>query len=432
MKKLKKISGLEEIFNDTVEFKNEMGSVGIESIIDEAESTLQKLIKKLNSLEELVKPENEPEDLETIEKLFRLENTSKRINEKEYLRRLKGAMFGRFAGCSLGAPVEFATAEQMALLSEKLSTEFPPLHYWKEAPQAYMPRYSVGFAKEYTLGNIKFLSPDDDIVYTIVSLLVMEENGINFTTEDIAKTWNKYIPIDCTYTAERAVLENLKNGMKLPEASLYNNPYTNWIGGYIRCDGYGYVNPLNPVAAAKMAYREGFLTHRKSGLYSTMYFAAVISMCFEERPLFDVFNEALKLVPKESSFYRAVEWALSMADKATNYRTAVDLVKDKFKDISPVHSENNACLTIFGALIGEEDFTKGIGHTVAMGFDNDCTAATVGSILGAHLGIDKINPEWYIHWNNKLKTYLKGNLWMNLDDILIRFNEIRKKIDNEE
>ena len=431
MKKLKKITGLEEIFNATAEYKNEMGATGIEPIIDEAENTLQNLINKLNSLDELVDPKKEPESLSDIKKSFKMITNQKPINEEDYLRHLKGAMFGRFAGCSLGAPVEFATAEQMAMLSEKLGTDFPPVHYWKEAPQTYIPRYSVGYAKEFTLGNIEFLSPDDDIIYTIVSLLVMEEYGINFTTEDIAKTWDKYIPIDCTYTAERQVIENIKNGMKLPEATLYNNTYTNWIGVYIRCDGYGYVNPLNPIGAAEMAYREGYLTHRKSGLYSTMFFASVISMCFEDRPLIDIFKDALKLMPENSSFYKAVAWALNHADKATDYRSAVDLVKEKFSDISPVHSENNACLTIFGALIGENDFTKGISHTVAMGFDNDCTAATVGSILGAHLGIDKIDPEWYIHWNDKVKTYLKGNLWMNLNDIINRFNIVRKKIDNE-
>ena len=180
-----------------------------------------------------------------------------------------------------------------------------------------------------------------------------------------------------------------------------------------------------------MAYQDVYLTHRKSGLYSAMYFAAVIAMAFEERPLFDIFQDALNLIPPKSNFYKSVQWALEVSNKAVDYRTAVELVKEKFSDISPVHAENNACLTIFGALIGEHDFTKGIGHTVAMGFDNDCTAATVGSILGAHLGIEAINKEWYVHWNNKVKTYLKGHLWMDLDDVITRFQRLRNISNNE-
>lgn len=408
-----------------------MGSEGINELMDEAEIAIQKIIDKINSLKEKTITENEPEDIEVLKSMFGKTSNARSISDEEYKNKLKGAMFGRFAGCSLGAPVEFATAEQMELLSSILGSQFPPVHYWKEAPQAYMPRYSVGYQKEFTLGNISFLSPDDDIIYTLISLLVIEEYGTDFTTEDVANTWIKYIPTDCTYTAERAVINNLGAGMKLPEASLYNNPYTNWIGGYIRCDGYGYVNPLQPELAAEMAYKDVFLTHRKSGLYSAMYFAAVISMAFEERPLKEIFEDALHVVPLQSNFHKTVKWALSVSDQAVDYRSAVELVKEKFKDISPVHSENNACLTIFGALIGEEDFTKGIGHTVAMGFDNDCTAATVGSILGAHLGIDKIDPEWYIHWNNKVKTYIKDHYWMDLEDVLHRFNEIRKKLDKQ-
>lgn len=429
MSKLKKINGLENIFNDTAEYKQEMGAEGIEEIIEETEKVLQSFIDKLNGLKDKVVPENEPDELADIEKQYTLNYERKTMDEAAYLKKLQGAMFGRFAGCSLGAPVEFATAEQMELLSKYLKQEFPPVHYWKEAPQAFIPRYAVGLAKEFTLGNIEFLSPDDDIIYTIIALLVIEDYGVNFTTEDLAKTWMKYIPAECTYTAERAAIDNLYNGMKLPEATLHNNPYTNWIGGFIRCDGYGYVNPLNPEKAAEMAYKDVYLTHRKSGLYSAMYFAAVIAMAFEGRPLMNVFKDALQLIPPKSNFYKTVEWALSVADQAADYRTSVDLVKEKFAHISPVHAENNACLTIFGALIGENDFTKGISHTVAMGFDNDCTAATVGSILGAHLGIDKIDPEWYKYWNNKVKTYIKGNLWMDLDDIINRFNKIKTELE---
>ena len=428
MEKYKKIKGLENVLNDTADLKNEMGAAGIEPIMKEAEQTMQQFIDRLRNLEESKDHQHEPEVLTTIERLYRQSHQRRDIDEGEYMRRLKGAMFGRFAGCSLGAPVEFATMEQMELLSTILQSPFPPTHYWKEAPQAYIPRYSVGFAKEFTLNNIAFLSPDDDIIYTFISLLTLEEYGANFTTEDIATIWQKYIPEECTFTAERAVIDNLKAGMSLPEATLHNNPYINWIGGYIRCDGYGYVNPLNPVQAASMAYRDAFLTHRMSGLYSAMYFAIVISLSFDDKPLKDIFTEALQYMPPKSSFYKTVEWALQVSDQATDYRSAVALVREKFDHLSPVHSENNACLTIFGALIGEHDFTKGIGHTVAMGFDNDCTAATVGSILGAHLGIDQINPEWYKHWNNRAKTYLKGIPWLELDDVLNRFNSVRKKM----
>jgi ADP-ribosylglycohydrolase len=62
-------------------------------------------------------------------------------------------------------------------------------------------------------------------------------------------------------------------------------------------------------------------------------------------------------------------------------------------EMSWVHAINNVWLTVWGINIGKDDYTKGISETVAMAYDNDCTAATVGSVLGAYLGIEAIDKK---------------------------------------
>ena len=47
-------------------------------------------------------------------------------------------------------------------------------------------------------------------------------------------------------------------------------------------------------------------------------------------------------------------------------------------------------------------YTKVIGETVAMGLDNDCTAASAGSIFGAAYGLDAIPEHWTRNFNNKV------------------------------
>jgi ADP-ribosylglycohydrolase len=84
-------------------------------------------------------------------------------------------------------------------------------------------------------------------------------------------------------------------------------------------------------------------------------------------------------------------------------------------------------LTVWGIHLGQEDYTLGISETVAMAYDNDCTAATVGSVLGAYLGIDAIHPKWYTPWNNTVLSYLKGIDEFQLDDIIERFYQLGKK-----
>ncbi|MHC4873649.1 MAG: ADP-ribosylglycohydrolase family protein, partial [Planctomycetota bacterium] len=73
-----------------------------------------------------------------------------------------------------------------------------------------------------------------------------------------------------------------------------------------------------------------------------------------------------------------------------------------------MHTINNACLTIWGITIGGTDFTRVIGETVAMGLDNDCTAATAGSIVGAVVGKKGIPVCWYKNFNNTIHSYLTG------------------------
>ncbi len=69
-------------------------------------------------------------------------------------------------------------------------------------------------------------------------------------------------------------------------------------------------------------------------------------------------------------------------------------MKEHFQGMHAVHTINNACLTIWGLTIGGTDLTRVIGETVAMGMDNDCTAATAGCICGAVIGKEHIPAHW--------------------------------------
>jgi len=73
-----------------------------------------------------------------------------------------------------------------------------------------------------------------------------------------------------------------------------------------------------------------------------------------------------------------------------------------------VHISLNACLSTFGLLIGGTDVTKVISETVAMGDDNDCTAATACSIVGAIVGTKGIPEHWYKNFNGKVHSYKRG------------------------
>ena len=106
-------------------------------------------------------------------------------------------------------------------------------------------------------------------------------------------------------------------------------------------------------------------------------------------------------------------------------RAAVDA---RFAGMHPVHTNNNACLTLFGLHLGQKDFTKTIGVTVAMGLDNDCTAATAGSILGAILGAEGIPPHWWKPFRGTARTYLLNQPSFGNPALVKRFSAVASHV----
>jgi ADP-ribosylglycohydrolase len=72
-------------------------------------------------------------------------------------------------------------------------------------------------------------------------------------------------------------------------------------------------------------------------------------------------------------------------------------------------------------MLGGNDFQKCISECIAIGLDNDCTGATVGSIAGACFGFDAIPEYWYKNFNDKVCTYLIGHEEESISDVIDRF-----------
>jgi len=426
MKYPKNIKGYESKINRFAQYKAEMGASGIDEKLEEIEELLKEKLDEMSKLVESPERANEPDLYRDILSASSQQKTilKKTLTDEEYIKKLKGALIGRFAGCALGVPVENMAFEELKRFAQITDMDFPPTNYWKEAPAAYLPRYKSGITKDFTLSAMKDLSDDDDIAYTLLSLLILEEYGADFTIDDVAKAWIKYLPIECTFTAERTALLNLMDGISAKEAGEVLNPDSEFIGAAIRCDGWAYVNPLNPQKASEFAHRDAYLTHRKSGLYSAMYFAAVIACAFGTATVEEALNMGLEYIPQDCEFSRQMRWALDISPEIRDYRDANREVTKRFAGMHPVHAINNACLTVWGALLGAKDFENGITQTVAMAYDNDCTAATVGSILGAFHGIDAIDEKWYKNWNNTAISYFNGIESFEIDDVIERFCKI--------
>lgn len=406
------------------QLKAEYGAKGISLPLVRAERALRSTITKLTKIpidRELA--QREPNSLNAIRSLRR--NGPRRLwktfQAEAYAERLEGAFLGRMAGCTLGAPVEFWPIDKMAALAVENGEDFPPTDYWRYVPEPASKRYAMSLRQHYTRKGMAGVPVDDDTIYTLLGLLILEDFGPNFSTTDVGKAWIKYLPYACT--AEDIALKNIKAGIPASKAGEKNNPYCEWIGADIRSDPWGYMAPGWPERAAAMAYRDAYLSHRRQGIYGEMFFAAAIAAAFSVDDPVDALRIGLTEIPGDCALYKAVQWALRVSPRVKNYKQARAAADEKFKGMSPIHTINNACLTVFGITIGGRDFTRVIGETVAMGMDNDCTAATAGSIVGAVIGKKGIPSRWYKGFDDTIHSYLIGKKRFSIIDVLKRFEK---------
>lgn len=415
-----------EFLERYAELAIEYQAEGVLPLLREAEASLKRITNQLKELpinRELEK--KEPNGLEEI-RLLRPYTGKRRFWDRipdTFHDRLEGALLARMAGCTLGAIVENWPVADMELWAESIGETFPPVNYWGKVlgiPEA--SRYIRGRLKDFTLPGLDKVPVDDDIAYTLLGLLIAEEHGIDFTTDDVGKSWVMHLPMACT--AEGAALANLKEGIPAMNAAEVNNPYCQWIGADIRSDPWAYMTPAWPERAAALAYRDAYLSHRRNGIYGEMFFAAAQSAAFALDNAEDALRAGLTEIPGECALAEAVRWALAEARNLKNYKDARAAVDEKFPGMSNVHTLNNACLTIFGLLIGGNDVTKVLSETIAMGLDNDCTAATAGSIVGAVVGKKGVPEHWYLPFKNKIHSYFNDIEWFAIDDVVNRFEKL--------
>ena len=342
-----------------------------------------------------------------------------RFDAATYADRLAGAFFGRAVGCTLGVPVESWSIEEMRKWAEHFGDAFPPVDFWSAVKDPVGLHYGVTHRASYTRSGMDGVPVDDDLAYTLLGLLIAEESGLAFTTADVGNAWKRWLPVACT--AEEVALENLRAGISAERAAEQGNPFVQWIGADIRSDPWGWLAPGQPEKAAGMAWHDARLSHRRNGIFGAMFFSAAISAAFATGDVVRALRLGLMEIPADCSLACDLRWALDVGRGLTGHADARAAVDERFAGMSSVHTNNNACLTVFGLMIGGRDFTRVIGETIAMGLDNDCTAATAGSLFGASYGLEAIPAHWYAGFGNRMQTYLTDIGTLSIDDVLRRF-----------
>ena len=348
--------------------------------------------------------------------------------------RVRSAWQGRISGCILGKPVEVLSFQQglEGLTAYLQNADALPL-------RNYIPLLEGTLVAKLGLGccrdQIRRAEPDDDINYTVLALMILERNGLNFDTSDVARAWLQLLPAGATWTAERAAYRVLLCNMDdefvngsdagFDLAACADNDYNEWIGAQIRADLYGWVSPGRPALAADMARRDASLSHRGNGLHGAEFIAALGAAIPATCDLDEAIDAALECIPTGCGAAYAVATGRQLAGKSD----AVDKLHEEYGDLSPVHTLNNLALVVWALCDAQGDFSAAIGNAVAAGWDTDCNGATVGGLCG--LSGAAIPDTWTKPWQGRVALSLAGYDELSLDDLVSRTIAVANDINGD-
>jgi len=380
-------------------------------------------------------PYDEPSDYEAIVK--RRPDVEQRrfdvnFDEAALMDHMHGAWLGRCVGCALGKPVESFMDSRGDLLSwQRLRAYLTAIGDDEWPLRDYIPEHSPAedqagsvTCRPSTRQHIAFMETDDDIRYTVLGQIVLQEHGATVSSEDIMQAWLWHLGGSMVCTAETQAYRNVMSrypvhGGKLSAREIdwswvatHQNPYREWIGAQIRADPFGYATPGDPQRAAALAWRDARMSHVKNGIYGEMFVAAMIAAAFALDDPAAVVRAGMNEIPRTSRLHAELETTLSICDEhgcdAGRFEAVIDALYQNFNHYHAVHTSNNAALVAAALLLSAGDFHRGVSIAVMGGWDTDCNGATVGSIIGAMRGADALPGHWTDRLHDTLYSAIVG------------------------
>ncbi len=355
------------------------------------------------------------------------------LTESAYPDRIRGGWFGRCGGCVLGKPLEMGFGR--AQIEEYLtSVGAYPLDDWVPIRSEKLDRTLRLDCLPSSRGHVTYVQPDDDIHYSIMSLLLVEQKGLDFTTVDVGLSLLENIPYHWLWAAHRQAYYHLVNmtddrpdAEQIDEIPLKLNPWRESIDGQLKGDLWGYISPGDPRAAAPLIHRQASLCLTKNGLYGGMFVAGCLAAALTEQPTVEtILRGGLSVIPRESRLARMVGLVTAWYGETGDWVATCQRIEERYGHLYYAATVNNMAMVVLALLHGQLDYTRSITTAVMAGIDVDCNGATVGSIVGTAIGYDRIDPRWVEPLNDTVRTVVAGFGEGTISDLAARTVALRQ------
>ncbi|MEP6681798.1 MAG: ADP-ribosylglycohydrolase family protein [Parafilimonas sp.] len=305
-----------------------------------------------------------------------------KISKETLQDKIKGGWAGQTIGVTFGGPYEFRFDGTFIGDYQKLM--------WHD-----------GLIKDNMTNNAGLY---DDLYMDLTFVDVFEKYGLDAPVDSFANAFANagYM----LWHANQAGRYNILHGIKAPESGYWkNNPHADCIDYQIESDFAGLMSPGMPNTASSISDKIGHIMNYGDGWYGGVFVGAMYTQTFVSSDINIIIKEALKTIPQQSEFYKCIhdviDWHKQFPDDWK--QTWFHIQKKWANDVGcpegvfapfDIDAKVNAAYVVTGLLYGNGDYTKSLEITARCGQDADCNPSTVGGILGALLGYNKIPAYW--------------------------------------
>jgi len=276
-----------------------------------------------------------------------------------YREKVMGCWLGKAVGGTLGLPFEGVDGPL-------------DLHFYEPVPTEMLP--------------------NDDLDLQVVWACVLDQLAqVKVSRHVLAQAWLDHV--DFPWDEYGVALRNLKNGLQPPLSGSHDNWFANGMGAPIRSEIWACLAPGQPALAAAYAYEDACVDHADEGIWGEVFLSALQSAAFVQSDAAILLRDALDTLPAESRVRRAVADTQTWWQEKRDWRAVRALILQHHGHENFTDAPMNIAFSVLGWLASEGDFSRAICIATNCGKDTDCTAATVGALMGI-IDPNSIDEKW--------------------------------------
>lgn len=281
-----------------------------------------------------------------------------------YLKKLHGCFTGKAVGGTLGMPME-------GYIGTK------DISYYDPVPTSMLA--------------------NDDLDLQVVWVEVIRRCGLPVNRRDLADGWLRHMK--ALPDEYGVVIRNLRTGLFPPLSGYYDNKFYAGMGSAIRTELWAGLAPGDPELAVKLSREDACCDHYADGVEASAFLAAVESAAYTENDRTKLIETGLHFTEPGGRLYKmfteTIKWWVELRDPlGVRERILKKYFVQNWTDVGI-----NLSFILIGWLAGDEEtepsskISRALCTVAGLGHDGDCTAATLGSILGI-LYPDAFEKRW--------------------------------------